>query len=144
MNCSLKKTAIGVRARLVGFGMVKIVELEQDSTSWKSSAGVGLAGASCPGSARRRRSPTPTSRAWLGDRGGPQQGTTSPRLWSGRAIGGPGGDAPIGKGTGFRLKRYNQTLVLIPILFQAIVVAVGFSAGLYFVFQGDKHWLGGF
>ena len=36
------------------------------------------------------------------------------------------------------MKRYNQTLVLIPILFQAIVVAVGFSAGLYFIFQGDE------
>ena len=30
------------------FGMVKIVELEQDSTSWKSSAGVGLAGSELP------------------------------------------------------------------------------------------------
>ena len=28
--------------------MVKIVELEQDSTSWKSSAGVGLAGSELP------------------------------------------------------------------------------------------------
>ena len=42
------------------------------------------------------------------------------------------------------MKRYNQTLVLIPILFQAIVVAVGFSAGLYFIFRAMKHWVGFF
>ena len=142
---SLKKNSDSVCiARLVGFGMVKIVELEQDSTSWKSSAGVGLAGSELPRKRPKKKKSNADLTGLAGGSGGTTAGDDKPAAVVGEAIGGPGGDAPIGKGTGFRLKRYNQTLVLIPILFQAIVVAVGFSAGLYFIFRAMKHWLGGF
>jgi len=138
---SLKKNSDSVCiARLVGFGMVKIVELEQDSTSWKSSAGVGLAGSELPRKRPKKKKSNADLTGLAGGSGGTTAGDDNPAAVVGEAIGSPGGDAPIGKGTGFRLKRYNQTLVLIPILFQAIVVAVGFSAGLYFIFRAMKHW----
>lgn len=50
--------------------MVKIVELEQDATSWKSSAGIGLAGSDLP----RKRPKKKKSNADLAGMGGMNTG----------------------------------------------------------------------
>ena len=49
--------------------MVKIVELEQDATSWKSSAGVGLAGSELPRK-RPKKKKSNADLAGMEDRGG--------------------------------------------------------------------------
>ena len=49
--------------------MVKIVELEQDATSWKSSAGIGLAGSDLPRK-RPKKKKSNADLAGMEDRGG--------------------------------------------------------------------------
>ena len=101
--------------------MVKIVELEQDATSWKSSAGVGLAGSELP----RKRPKKKKSNADLAGMGGMNTGGDEKEAAEREAA------APVAD-TGAELASQSFAERVTMSVLNIIVMGV-FTAGFYFV-----------
>ena len=101
--------------------MVKIVELEQDATSWKSSAGVGLAGSELP----RKRPKKKKSNADLAGMGGMNTGGDEKEAAEREAA------APVAD-TGVELASQSFAERVTMSVLNIIVMGV-FTAGFYFV-----------
>ena len=105
--------------------MVKIVELEQDATSWKSSAGIGLAGSDLP----RKRPKKKKSNADLAGMGGMNTGGDEKEAAEREAA------APVadtGADTGAELASQSFAERVTMSVLNIIVMGV-FTAGFYFV-----------
>ena len=101
--------------------MVKIVELEQDATSWKSSAGIGLAGSDLP----RKRPKKKKSNADLAGMGGMNTGGDEKEAAEREAA------APVAD-TGAELASQSFAERVTMSVLNSIVMGV-FTAGFYFV-----------
>ena len=101
--------------------MVKIVELEQDATSWKSSAGIGLAGSDLP----RKRPKKKKSNADLAGMGGMNTGGDEKEAAEREAA------APVAD-TGAELASQSFAERVTMSVLNIIVMGV-FTAGFYFV-----------
>ena len=102
--------------------MVKIVELEQDATSWKSSAGIGLAGSDLP----RKRPKKKKSNADLAGMGGMNTGGDEKEAAEREAA------APVAD-TGVELASKPGFAERVTMSVLNIIVMGVFTAGFYFV-----------
>ena len=101
--------------------MVKIVELEQDATSWKSSAGIGLAGSDLPRK-RPKKKKSNADLAGMEDRGGMNEKEAAEREAA----------APVAD-TGVELASKPGFAERVTMSVLNIIVMGVFTAGVYFV-----------